>query len=183
MKLMVDILVDVSHTMSETLEVAAQDGNSMPSKLDMAINAISTQILAEQLRSKTSEFCLQTYGASTTCNYLHNSQGGYDNVNEIFPMGATDASTLQKLHSLKASDRSVGDGDIIDGLAVGLDVFLRINSKLKRNRILILITDGESKVEVDDLGDLGKISSEFDIAITSACPALNNFVVEVYVFI
>ena len=42
---------------------------------------------------------------------------------------------------------------------------------------------GEISGYLGRLGDLGKISSEFDIAITSACPALNNFVVEVYVFI
>jgi structural maintenance of chromosome 4 len=42
---------------------------------------------------------------------------------------------------------------------------------------------GEISGYLGRLGDLGKISSEYDIAITSACPALNNFVVEVYVFI
>lgn len=167
-KLMVNFLLDVSHSMSETLpnsgsssssssSLSTTSSSTSPTKLDMAINTISTQILAEQLRSKTSEFCLQTYGDKTTHNYLNETQGGYEYVNEIFPMGTTDASTLPKIHAIKASDNSIPSGDIIDGFAVALDIFLRVNPKLKRNRILILVTDAESKVDLDGLDDLGKI--------------------------
>jgi ATP-dependent DNA helicase 2 subunit 2 len=43
-------------------------------------------------------------------------------------------------------------GDMIDGIVVGQDILIRVNQKLKFNRILLLVTDGETKVEgIEDL--------------------------------
>ena len=143
MKSMIMAVIDVGRTMAEPI------GSSKESKLSIASSFYSTYVLQRMMASKTVEFGLITYGGDETDNYLNTNQGGYESVQEVVPMEKPDATTIQYISNIKPGAES---GDLIDGIVVGQDVLNRTNVKKAFNKILVLVTDGETEVEgVEDL--------------------------------
>ncbi|RYH14677.1 VWA domain-containing protein [archaeon] len=132
MKSMIQILLDVSPSMQTD------------HKLEMSKAFIGHYIMQRIIASKTVEFGLMTYGDDTTHNYLNSTQGGYEHVNEIIGMGKPNDQTLCAIPKVHPGRRA---GDLLDGLIAAQDVLIRVNGGKAYNRILLLITDGESKVE------------------------------------
>lgn len=64
-------------------------------------------------------------------------------------MEKPDVTTIQYISSISPGS---GQGDLIDGIVVGQDILNRTNLGKAFNKILIVITDGETEVEgVEDL--------------------------------
>lgn len=132
MKSMIQVLLDVSPSMQTD------------QKLEMSKAFIGHYFMQRMLASKTVEFGLMTYGDNTTHNYLNSTQGGYEQINEIIGMGKPSEQTLCAIPKVQPGRRA---GDLLDGLIAAQDVLIRVNSGKAYNRILLLVTDGESKVE------------------------------------
>eukprot|EP01031_Cornospumella_fuschlensis_P025394 gene25394-30663_t len=148
MKSMIQILLDVSPSMQAD------------NKLENAKAFIGHYITQRMIASKTVEFGLMTYGDDETHNYLNSTQGGYEHVNEIIGMGKPDEHTLCAVPKVHAGRRA---GDLLDGLIAAQDVLIRVNAGKAYNRILILITDGESRVEgLEDIDAVVKSMTEMD---------------------
>lgn len=143
MKSMIMGVIDVGSSMGEPLN------GTKDSKLSVASSFYSSYVLQRMVASKTVEFGLVTYGSDETNNYLNTNQGGYEFVEEVVPMEKPDITSVQYIANLKPGS---GKGDLIDGIVVGQDILNRTNVKKAYNKILLLITDGETEVEgVEDL--------------------------------
>lgn len=117
--------------------------------LDQAKSFIGQHIAQRMISSKTIEFGLTTVGSNTTRNRLHQSSGGYEGIEEVFPIGKPSKETLEVLSRVTSGNSKV---DIIDGIVVCQDALLTTNANKAYNRILVLITDGESSIEgIEDL--------------------------------
>jgi ATP-dependent DNA helicase 2 subunit 2 len=147
MKTMMMMALDVSPSMCN---VVSTDCNvSGCSKLELAKAFMGHFILQRMIASKTVEFGVATFGDNVTSNYLNDTQGGYENVHEIVSMGRPTTDTLSKLHQIRHGDQP---GDLIDGVVVAHDTLLRVNAGKAFNRVILLVTDGETAVSgVEDL--------------------------------
>lgn len=126
------------------------NNKNLHNKIGIATRFISNFIIQRMISTKTSEFGVVTYGSDMTGNYLNSTQGGYENVTETLPIRRPDMETIRTINNIAPSRSQVGD--MIDGIVVGQDILIRVNQKLKFNRILLLVTDGETKVEgIEDL--------------------------------
>ena len=88
--------------------------------------------MQRMMASKTVEVGVITYGNSQekTNNYLNESMGGYDGVNEVIKMGRPSTSTLSIINSISEetdSSEELNHADIIDGIVVAQDVLIRTN--------------------------------------------------------
>eukprot|EP00981_Chlorochromonas_danica_P003248 scaffold633_cov288-Ochromonas_danica.AAC.83 len=135
---MMEIVLDVGPSMRE-------DG-----KLDLAKSLISQFMLQRMMASKTMEFGVVTFGDNHTQNELNKTQGGYEGVQEVVAMGRPDDLVLLSLQNLL----QVGSqpGDLIDGIIVAQDILIRTHGGKAFNKVMLILTDGETKVEgVEDL--------------------------------
>eukprot|EP00598_Pedospumella_elongata_P004114 CAMPEP_0184970026 /NCGR_PEP_ID=MMETSP1098-20130426/2604_1 /TAXON_ID=89044 /ORGANISM="Spumella elongata, Strain CCAP 955/1" /LENGTH=751 /DNA_ID=CAMNT_0027491883 /DNA_START=92 /DNA_END=2347 /DNA_ORIENTATION=+ len=143
MKSMIMGVIDVGSSMGESLN------GTKDTKLSVASSFYSSYVLQRMVASKTVEFGLVTYGSDMTNNFLNTNQGGYESVEEVVPMEKPDITSIQYIANIKPGS---GRGDLIDGIVVGQDILNRTNVKKAFNKILLLITDGETEVEgVEDL--------------------------------
>ena len=117
-----------------------------------------------------------------TNNIIHDKNGGYDNVNEYIPIAQPNASTLSKIDALEPSEVS-GDRlclsisslkciftpcpPAIDALIVGIETQAEyLASKKTWTRKIIIITDGEGPIEVEDWEATVKKMDALDIYLT-----------------
>ncbi|KAJ1399593.1 SPOC like C-terminal domain-containing protein, partial [Ochromonadaceae sp. CCMP2298] len=140
-------------------------GDRTESKLSIATKFFASFVLRRMLASTTFEAGFVTYGDSRTDNLLNKrepaevdedgnitSPGGYPNVVEVVPMGKACAATLQDVVNIEPSGLR---GDLIDGIVVGQEILDRVNHGKAFNRIMVLMTDGETPVEgIDDLDQI-----------------------------
>lgn len=138
MKSMVTFITDVSSSMRQPIKNV--DG---PSKIDVAKNYMTHCMTQQILRSKTMEFCAMLVGDSVTHNYMSNQNiDGYEGVNEILEMAPPAASSLQAINQITA--RGPDTADIYGGIVLAVDIYARFNATKSYNRIVVVITDGES---------------------------------------
>lgn len=150
-KTMLVAVLDVSSTMNHCVTENLQNVTNNKQKIDIASNFLRNFLLHRMISTKTSEFGLITFGSDKTNNYLNTTQGSgqYENVEELVSVTKPNTNTIVSLSNINTGSLQ---GDLIDGLVVGQDLLIRTNQKLKFNRVLLLITDGETKIEgIDDL--------------------------------
>lgn len=144
MKTMMMMALDVAPSMTQPVS-----SDSKYSKLELAKAFMGHFVLQRMMASKTAEFGVATFGDDETNNFLNESQGGYENVNQVCEMARASPQTLEALHGITAGSQA---GDLIDGVVVCQDVLMRVNAGKAFNRLLLLVTDGETEVQgVEDL--------------------------------
>lgn len=137
MKTMMEVVMDVGPSMKDN------------KKLELAKAFVGHFMLQRMMATKTMEFGVLAFGSDRTKNYLNASQGGYEHVQEVVSMERPSAATLAAVEKILPGSVK---GDLIDGIVAGQDVLMRVNANKAFNRILLVITDGETKVEgVEDL--------------------------------
>lgn len=144
MKTMMMMALDVGPTMNGPVSNSVQ-----VNKLALAKAFMGQFVLQRMIASKTVEFGITTIGDDETNNYLNESQGDYENINEIWSIGRPSGETLRSLHAVKPGRHP---GDLIDGIIVSQDALIRVNSGKAFNRLMLLVTDGETEMNgLDDL--------------------------------
>lgn len=150
MKTMTNFLLDASPTMAAPL-------GSFSSKFLLAQTFIHTHLLS-RMTTKTPEYGIMTYGVNDYSeksptmddyrNFVHQHQGGYDDVYEIVSMKTINHITFD----LMMKDLCIGTapGDALDGLIVAQDTLVRVNVKKAYNRIMVWITDGETPLTTSE---------------------------------
>ena len=116
-----------------------------------------------------------------TDNIVNRADGGYDNVSEFIPIAQPTADTLTKLASLQASDVT---GDrlsslpcipftiltsclAVDALIVGAETLSNyLRTKRSWTGKIVLLTDGESPMEIEKWEAIAKKLSSFKYRIT-----------------
>ncbi|KAG6820237.1 hypothetical protein H0H93_003600 [Arthromyces matolae] len=97
---------------------------------------------------KTDQCGVIVFGSESSNNIIHAAHDGYDHVSEYIPIGRPNVNTLSKLDELAATDIF---GDPIDALIVGIETQAQYLAKKKTwTRKIVLVTDGESPIEVED---------------------------------
>lgn len=148
MKTMLVTVLDVGPSMSTATSECTSVGTG-PSKMMIAKSFFGSYLIERMMASKTTEFCLFANGDDTTSNYINGTQGGYDRINEIFPLKRANLEMIEATYSLSCGS---APGDMIDGIVVGFDTLNRTNVGKAFNKILLLITDGETDIQgVEDL--------------------------------
>jgi len=146
MKTMMTVLVDVGKSMDNPLHAGG------PKKITTATTLIASHMTQRIMASKTIEFSVVTYGSSATNNFLNSTDGGYEHVEEVVPMGTKTLANVGDVYNIAAGNDATSD--IIDGFAVAQDILIRCNVGKKYNRVLLLITDGETEVDPDGIDHL-----------------------------
>ena len=116
-----------------------------------------------------------------TDNIVNRADGGYDNVSEFIPIAQPTADTLTKLASLQASDvagdrlssspcislTSLTSCLAVDALIVGAETLGNyLRTKRSWTGRIVLLTDGESPMEIEKWESIAKKLSEFSYRIT-----------------
>lgn len=112
---------------------------------------------------------------------MHNESGGYETVTEYIPIAQPNASTLAKINALEPSTVT-GDRThnillfsvcrpivivAIDALIVGIETQAKyLSSKKTWTRKIILVTDGENPIEVEDWEATVEKMNSLNIALT-----------------
>jgi hypothetical protein len=147
MKTSLLVLVDTCKSMNDSISIEKSNYSIM--KLDLAKQFLCSHV-TKIMSSKTMDFGLVSYRCNETDNYLNSNQGDYKNViNNLDPTKPSQDS-ISKINSIKcgnslrdSTDESDIEGGIIDALGVGMDI-LRRTTVGKKNKIILVITDGES---------------------------------------
>ncbi|OJA12521.1 hypothetical protein AZE42_07151 [Rhizopogon vesiculosus] len=99
-----------------------------------------------------------------TNNVVNAKNGGYEHVAEYIPIAQPNATTLAKLDATKPSETS---GDPIDALIVGIETQnIYLEKKRTWTRKIIIVTDGESPIEIEDWEATVKKMNALDISLT-----------------
>lgn len=137
MKTMVVFVVDVSPTMKNV-------NKWNQSKVDVCKTFIADFVALKMATSKTFEVGVISCGDDITSNYINDTQGGYENIRSVCDISKPSPDTFEALMSIHSCQ---GAFDFIDGVTVAQDYLTRCNSKYKYNRIVVVLTDGESEVD------------------------------------
>ncbi|KDR84736.1 hypothetical protein GALMADRAFT_233050 [Galerina marginata CBS 339.88] len=147
-------LIDVSSSMGNirTVELENSAGEAQTvemSNLEWALQYVKLKIQEMIFNGRKTDQCgVIVFGSEDTNNIINTANGGYNNVVEYIPIGQPNASTLAKIDALEASTTA---GDPIDALIVGVETQARyLANKKTWTRKVIMVTDGESPIEVED---------------------------------
>ncbi|KIJ21356.1 hypothetical protein PAXINDRAFT_123034 [Paxillus involutus ATCC 200175] len=164
-------LVDVSPSMGATRSVTLPDGpNGEARSIEMTKLEWSLQFVKMKIQEmifngrKTDQCGVVIFGSEETDNIINGKNGGYDHVAEYIQIGQPNAGTLAKLDELRASETA---GDPIDALIVGIetqDVYLE--KKRTWTRKIVIITDGENPMEIEDWEATVRKMASLNISLT-----------------
>ncbi|KAF5377271.1 hypothetical protein D9615_006424 [Tricholomella constricta] len=131
----------------------------------LCIFSSSPQYLLQIFNGRKTDQCgVIVFGSEETDNIIHDKNGGYDNVSEYIPIGHPNAGTLAKLDALEPSEFC---GDPIDALIVGIETQAAyLSSKRTWTRKIVIVTDGESPIEVEDWEATVEKMNGLDISLT-----------------
>ncbi|KAF8547086.1 SPOC domain-like protein [Imleria badia] len=134
-------------------------------KLEWSLQFVKMKIQEMIFNGRKTDQCgVIIFGAEETNNIINDKNGGYKHVSEYVPIGQPNAGTLAKLDELRASETA---GDPIDALIVGIetqDIYLE--KKRTWTRKIVLVTDGESPMEIEEWEAIVKKMSGLNISLT-----------------
>ncbi|KAJ3486385.1 hypothetical protein NLG97_g6627 [Lecanicillium saksenae] len=142
----------------------AHSGRS-ESDLDWSMRYVWDKI-TDIVSANRKTLCVGVVGLRTdgTSNKLQDGDG-YDNISvlqELGPMTMTSLKTLQS--SIKPSKTFLGDA--ISAIVVAVDMIDTFTKKLKWNRKIVMITDAQSAIDPDDIGDIAHKMNDSNISLT-----------------
>ncbi|GLB36606.1 putative SPOC domain-like protein [Lyophyllum shimeji] len=113
---------------------------------------------------KTDQCGVIVFGSEETDNIINEKHGGYENVSEYIPIGQPNAATLAKIDALQPSSVA---GDPLDALIVGIETQAQyLSAKRTWTRKIVIVTDGESPIEVEDWEATVEKMNGLDISLT-----------------
>ncbi|KAI0757613.1 hypothetical protein C8Q80DRAFT_110315 [Daedaleopsis nitida] len=113
---------------------------------------------------KTDKCGVVLFGTEGTDNIINKQTDGYEHVIEYIPIAQPNAGTLGKLAALEPSTIA---GDPIDALIVGIESQDRfLGNKKTWTRKIVLLTDGENPIEVEDWETTVKKMNDLNISLT-----------------
>lgn len=142
----------------------AHNGRS-ESDLDWSMRYVWDKV-TDIVSANRKTLCVGVVGLKTdgTSNTLQDDDG-YENISvlqELGPMTMTSLKTLQS--SIKPS--KTASGDAISAIVVAVDMIDTFTKKLKWNRKIIMVTDAQSGIDPDDIGDIAHKINDSNIHLT-----------------
>ncbi|KAF4470922.1 ATP-dependent DNA helicase 2 subunit 2 [Fusarium albosuccineum] len=152
-------ILDLGSTMAQT-----HSGRS-ESDLEWSMQYVWDKI-TDIVAASRKTLCVGVLGLRTdeTDNKLQDDDG-YENIAVLQELGPMSMSSLRNLQStIKPS--STWKGDAISAIVVAVDMMDTFTKKLKWNRRIFLITDGQGPMDADDLSDISKKMNDSNIQLT-----------------
>ncbi|KZT08940.1 SPOC domain-like protein [Laetiporus sulphureus 93-53] len=113
---------------------------------------------------KTEQCGVILFGTEGTHNVINEKNSGYDHVMEYIPIAQPNAGTLARLDALRASTVS---GDPVDALIVGIETQHQyLVTRKTWTRKIVLITDGENPIEIEDWEATVKKMNDLEVSLT-----------------
>ncbi|KAM6497865.1 SPOC domain-like protein [Amanita muscaria] len=164
-------LVDISPSMGKVrtvhlpLGLDGEERFANMTSLEWALQYVKMKVQDMIFGGRKTEQCgIITFGSETTNNMINQTNGGYDNVYEYVGIGQPNNGTIAKLDALQPSTVS---GDPIDALIVGVDTQAEYMTKKKTwTRKIVLVTDGESPIEMENWESVIQKMNALDISFT-----------------
>jgi ATP-dependent DNA helicase 2 subunit 2 len=164
-------LIDVSPSMGATRSVElpptpnGEQRTTEMTNLEWALQFVKLKIQEMIFNGRKTDQCgVILFGSEETNNIIHEKNGGYQHVSEYIPIAHPNSTTLAKLDALQPSENS---GDPIDALIVGIetqDVYLI--KKRTWTRKIVIMTDGQSPMEIEDWEATVKKMNKLAISLT-----------------
>ncbi|KAL2693793.1 hypothetical protein Neosp_000356 [[Neocosmospora] mangrovei] len=152
-------ILDLGSTMAQT-----HSGRS-ESDLDWSMRYVWDKI-TDIVAASRKTLCVGVVAFRTdeTDNKLQDDDG-YENIAVLQELGPMSMSSLRNLQSvIKPSE--TWSGDAISAIVVAVDMMDTFTKKLKWNRKIILITDGQGPMDADGLSDISKKMNDSNIQLT-----------------
>ncbi|KAH8103255.1 SPOC domain-like protein [Phellopilus nigrolimitatus] len=130
-------LIDVSPSMAKLRRDSSVEMTNLQWSLQFVLLKIQEMIYHGR---KTEQCGVVLFGTEGTDNIISNRSGGYDNVTEFIPIAQPNAATLAKIQALQPS---TVNGDPVDAI-------IYLGKKKTWTRRMVLLTDGENPIEVED---------------------------------
>ncbi|KAI0321008.1 SPOC domain-like protein [Amylostereum chailletii] len=164
-------LVDVSPSMGKVRSVQlpddpdGQEHSIEMTNLEWSLQFVMLKIQEMIFNGRKTEQCgVILFGTDETHNVVNDKTGDYEYVTEYIPICQPNASTLSKLAALTPSETI---GDPIDALVVGIETQHNyLASKKTWTRKMVLLTDGENPIEVEDWETIVEKMKALDILLT-----------------
>ncbi|KAK0446455.1 SPOC domain-like protein [Desarmillaria tabescens] len=164
-------LVDISNSMGKTRTIELPEGPNGEERtaeitnLQWGLQYVKLKIQEMIYNGRKTDQCgVIVFGSEDTDNIVNQKNGGYENVSEYIHIAQPNAATLAKLDRLEPSDTT---GDPIDCLIVGIETQAdHLSSKKTWTRKIVLVTDGENPIEIEDWQATVKKLNDLDIALT-----------------
>jgi ATP-dependent DNA helicase 2 subunit 2 len=151
-------IVDLGSTMGQRNN--GRDVSNLDWAMQYVWDRISTTVAASRKTWTVGVLGLRT---DETDN-AQEEEDGYENIavlKELGPMTMTDLKALQPL--IKASKTS--SGDAISAIVVAIEMIDMSTKKLKFKRRIILVTDGMSPIDDDDLPEIASKANDSNIEL------------------
>ncbi|KAI0735882.1 SPOC domain-like protein [Earliella scabrosa] len=171
-------LVDTSSSMGKTRPVEVPGPNGKDSEviemtnLEWSLQFVQLKIQEMCSRQssqifngrKTDKCGVILFGTEGTNNVINQQNGGYEHVTEYIPIAQPNSGTLAKLTTLKPSTVA---GDPIDALIVAIETQDRfLGNKKTWTRKIVILTDGENPMEIEDWEATVKKMNDLGISLT-----------------
>ncbi|KAF9524665.1 ku80-like protein [Crepidotus variabilis] len=163
-------LIDVSKSMGNFRTVTQEDSKGENVTIEMTNLEWSLQFVKLKIQEmifngrKTDQCGVIIFGSEETKNIVNTANGGYENVFEYISIGQPNAGTIAKLDKLEASSVC---GDPIDALIVGIETQARyLANKKTWTRKVVIVTDGESPIEIEDWEATVKKMDDTNVSLT-----------------
>ncbi|KAM3438406.1 hypothetical protein NHJ13734_004178 [Beauveria thailandica] len=110
--------------------------------------------------------CVGAVGLRTdgTMNKLMEDDG-YENISVLQELGPLSMTSLKTLQT-RIKPSKTFDGDAISAIVVAVDMIDTFTKKLKWNRKIVMITDAQSGIDPDDIGDIARKINDSNIHLT-----------------
>ncbi|KAJ7226110.1 SPOC domain-like protein [Mycena pura] len=161
-------VIDVGPSMGG-LRTHDPDGNELPQEitnLQWGLQFVKLKIQEMIFNGRKTDQCgVILFGSDKTRNIVNKRmKDGYERVEEYITIAQPNAATLAKLDALVPSDEP---GDALDAVIVAVETQdTHLASKRTWTRKMMLITDGDSPIEVEDLPETIKRINSLNIAVT-----------------
>ncbi|KAF5382804.1 hypothetical protein D9757_007263 [Collybiopsis confluens] len=163
-------LVDVSKSMGAIRSVPLPPGpngeerSAKMTHLQHALQYVKFKIQTMIYEGRKTDQCgITIFGTEGTDNQINAANGGYEHVTEYIPIAQPTAVTLKKLDQLEPSDDY---GDPIDAIIVGVESQNKYLGKKTWTRKVVLVTDGEGPIELEDWEATAQKMNELNIGFT-----------------
>jgi ATP-dependent DNA helicase 2 subunit 2 len=152
-------ILDLGSTMAQT-----QSGRS-ESDLEYSMQYVWDKII-DIVAANRKTLCVGVLGLRTdeTDNKLQDDDG-YENIAVLQELGPMTMSSLRNLQSL-VKPSNTWSGDAVSAIVLAVDMIDTFTKKLKWNRKIFLVTDGQGPMDADDLGDISKKMNDSNIQLT-----------------
>ncbi|KAF9480417.1 SPOC domain-like protein [Pholiota conissans] len=163
-------LIDISSSMGaiRTVDIETPDGHTQSvemTNLQWGLQYVKLKVQEMVYNGRKTDQCgVIVFGSEHTRNIVNAANGGYDNVLEYIPIAQPNSNTITKIDALEPSSVS---GDPVDALIVGIETQAKyLVNKKTWTRKIILVTDAESPIELEDWEATAKKMNQLNVSLT-----------------